>query len=54
MTDCNRDNPPLLGRNFLKPLGFDLVQVNAVSTEQYSSVINELKCEFSDVFEGFR
>lgn len=47
-------NPPLLGRNFLRKFDYELVQVtNSVNAvEMYSTAVNKLKSEFSEIFDG--
>lgn len=47
----NTNSPPLLGRTFLKEFNFQLTQVNYISNiEQYSSITDNIKKEYSDVF----
>ncbi|XP_059217655.1 uncharacterized protein LOC131994788 [Stomoxys calcitrans] len=44
-------NPPLLGRSFLRAFNFELLQVNNVNCPNLNSVIEQLRMEFSEVFE---
>lgn len=45
-------NPPLLGRTFLRSFNFELLQVNKIDCQNSNStIINQIKNEFSSVFE---
>lgn len=48
----NTNNKPLLGRSFLRAFNFDLMQVCAIRTENFASVTDQIKVEFSEVFEN--
>lgn len=49
----NSNNSPLFGRNFLRKFNFELVQVNMInSTDQSSIIIEQIKNEFSEVFDS--
>ncbi|XP_037822568.1 uncharacterized protein LOC119611148 [Lucilia sericata] len=41
VTDSN--NNPLFGRNFLRTFNFELIQVNSVSSDQYSIITEQIK-----------
>lgn len=46
------ENPPLLGRSFLRAFKFELVQVNSIGKdEKFSVTIDQIKSEFSEVFQ---
>lgn len=46
-------NPPLLGRSFLRAFGFELLQVNMIDEQpKYAVVAEQIKNEFSDIFDG--
>lgn len=54
----NVNAPPLLGRNFLRAFGFDLIQTDQVNSidiaasQKHSIIVDQLKSEFSDLFDG--
>lgn len=53
----NYDRPTLLGRNFLRAFGFELVQVNKPhhtvnSISNYNEIIEQIKSDFSEVFKS--
>ncbi|XP_046803806.1 uncharacterized protein K02A2.6-like [Lucilia cuprina] len=50
VTDSN--NNPLFGRNFLRTFNFELIQVNSVSSDQYSIITEQIKNEFHEIFSS--
>ncbi|XP_037928777.1 uncharacterized protein K02A2.6-like [Teleopsis dalmanni] len=49
----NNNSSPLLGRNFLRAFGFELIQVNSINySSQYAIFIEQIKNEFIEIFDG--
>lgn len=51
----NTNNPPLLGRNFLRAFNFGLQQVNSVEISKSNELLlltEQVKNEFSEIFNG--